>query len=149
MVIFKLFLVFIIGIKNDLIDTHYKIQTVFGFYNTFLVFKIGIENDLIDTQYKNQKRFEYYHILKKEDYHLYVGLLQSRWYQVNVVNSLTFIFEWICFFVFYPYDTFRIHISYFLHWFLVFKQQVESFLKSLSRDRLFFNLIPFCQLCIY
>ena len=62
MVIFKLFLVFIISIENGLIDTHYKIQTVFGFYNTFLVFIIGIENDLIDTHYKNQKRFEYYHM---------------------------------------------------------------------------------------
>ena len=62
MVIFKLFLVFIINIKNDLIDTHYKIQTVFGFYKTLLVFIIGIENDLIDTHYKNQKWFEYYHM---------------------------------------------------------------------------------------
>ena len=50
------------GIENDLIDMHYKIQTVFGFYNTFLVFIIGIENDLIDTYYKIQKQFEYYHI---------------------------------------------------------------------------------------
>ena len=64
MVIFKLFLVFIIGIENDLIDTHYKIQTVFGFYNIILVFIMGIENDLIDTHYNNQKRFEYYHIYK-------------------------------------------------------------------------------------
>ena len=62
MVIFKLFLVFIIDIKNDLTDTHYKIQIVFGFYNTLLVFIIGIENDLIGTHYKNQTRFEYYHI---------------------------------------------------------------------------------------
>ena len=52
------------GIENDLIDTHYKIQTVFGFYNTILVFIMRIENDLIDTHYKNQKRFEYYHIYK-------------------------------------------------------------------------------------
>ena len=55
-------MVFIINIENDLIDTHYKIQTVFGFYNTLLVFIIGIENDLIDTHYKNQKCFEYYYI---------------------------------------------------------------------------------------
>ena len=64
MVIFKPILIFIIGIENDLIDTHYKIQTVFDFYDTLLVFIIGIENDLIDTHYKNQKRFEYYHIFK-------------------------------------------------------------------------------------
>ena len=62
MVIFKPILVFIMHIENDLIDMHYKIQTVFGFYNTILVFIMGIENDLIDTHYKNQKRFEYYHI---------------------------------------------------------------------------------------
>ena len=35
MVIFKPFLVFIMGIKNDLINTHYKIQTVFSFYNRY------------------------------------------------------------------------------------------------------------------
>ena len=64
MVIFKPFLIFIMGIENDLIDTHYNIQTVFGFYNTILVFIMGIENNLIDTHYKNQKRFEYYHIYK-------------------------------------------------------------------------------------
>ena len=64
MVIFKPFLVFIMGIENDLIYMHYKIQTVFGFYNTFLVFIMGIENDLIYMHNKNQKRFEYYHNYK-------------------------------------------------------------------------------------
>ena len=81
-------------------------------------------------------------------YHLYVGLLQSGWDPVDVVDSLTFIFEKVCFLVFYPDDTSREHISCFLHWLLVFEQQVESFLYSFSRDRLLFNQIPFRQLCV-
>ena len=85
-------------------------------------------------------------------YHLYICLLQGGWDPVDVAYSLTFVFvydfvgEYV--FVFYPDDTSREHVSCFLHRFLVFKHQVESFLHSLSRDWLLFNQIPFCQLCV-
>ena len=84
----------------------------------------------------------------RSGYYFYVSLLQGWWYSVDVADSLTFIFKWVCFLVLYPYDTSREHISYFLHWLLVFEQQVESFLYSLSRYRLLFYQIPFCQLCV-
>ena len=47
-------------------------------------------------------------------YHLYGGLLQGRWDPVDVVDSLTFILDGVCFFVFYPDDTSPEHISCFL-----------------------------------
>ena len=81
-------------------------------------------------------------------YHLYLGLLQSRWYPVDVADSLTFFLQRLFFFGLNSSDVSRIHISCFLFWFLVFKQQVKSLLYSLSRDRLLFNQIPFRQLCV-
>ena len=89
-------------------------------------------------------------------YHLYVGLLQSRWYPVNFADShtdfltisLTFFLQRVFFFGLHHNDASRIHISCFLHWFLFFKQQVKSLLYSLSRDWLLFNQIPFRQLCV-
>ena len=80
---------------------------------------------------------------------IYIYLLQGKGDPVDVVDSLIFIFVGVYFFVFYPYDTSQEHVSCFLHRFLVFKHQVESFLHSLSINWLLFYQISFCQLCVY
>ena len=71
-----------------------------------------------------------------------------RWYPVNVADSLMFFLQRLFFFGLNSSDVSRIHISCFLFWFLVFKQQVKSLLYSLSIYHLLFNHILFRQLCV-
>ena len=59
-----------------------------------------------------------------------------------------FFFKQVFFFGLYLDNASRIYICYFLHRFLVFKQQVESLLYSLSIYHLLFNHILFRQLCV-